>query len=209
MDDLLKFLRSVLRHWVSLVTGSVLVAGLGVWEHVGQKALSAKYYVSVCVIAVVAACYQAWLDEYRRDNGLEATVAALRHEKERSQPTQTEIAEIRTALEGLKANAHHWASRLVSGGVLARGTKPDLLPPRWTSALTIAAHFSTELHGKMLTIEDKAHHCERDIEDLCSVPESMRVSRQHQFIAVAQELSALGVQAAEAAGDLQQQRQPK
>lgn len=140
---------------------------------------------------------------------LEATVAALRHEKERSQPTQTEIAEIRTALEGLKANAHHWASRLVSGGVLARGTKPDLLPPRWTSALTIAAHFSTELHGKMLTIEDKAHHCERDIEDLCSVPESMRVSRQHQFIAVAQELSALGVQAAEAAGDLQQQRQPK
>ena len=65
MQDLWDYLRAVCRHWLSVVAGAVLSAGMTVWAGYGGPALGGRATTGIVAIGVVVAMYRAWQDEHR------------------------------------------------------------------------------------------------------------------------------------------------
>lgn len=64
MNEPVAFLKAVVRHWVSLVTGGIVIALLWLWQGFGHIIPRLVYGV-VAVGAVLVASYRAWRDQYR------------------------------------------------------------------------------------------------------------------------------------------------
>jgi hypothetical protein len=65
MRELLTFLRAVGRHWITLVTGGAVTAGVAVWEHLHGVSVTPRYYGLILGFFLFVACYQAWLRQDR------------------------------------------------------------------------------------------------------------------------------------------------
>jgi hypothetical protein len=66
-SSVLSFVTAVADHWVTLVTGGLIIAALAVWERV-RRQIPLKAYAVILVGAFFVACYQAWSDE--RENNI-------------------------------------------------------------------------------------------------------------------------------------------
>lgn len=68
--DLWYYLLAVVRHWVTIVTGGIIVAVLGIWEHLSGRGVSNEYYACVVLIFIFYSCFSAWRDEFRAHKDL-------------------------------------------------------------------------------------------------------------------------------------------
>jgi hypothetical protein len=66
MDAAAEFIRSVLAHWVGLLTGSLLAVALLIIEKVTSWHPRRWFYSIVLVGALLFSAFQAWLDEHSR-----------------------------------------------------------------------------------------------------------------------------------------------
>jgi hypothetical protein len=71
MHDIWRFARGLVRHWIPLVTGGAIMAGLGVLEHKTGSTLPWPYYGTVFFLFFLYSCFAAWRDEYQRGTELE------------------------------------------------------------------------------------------------------------------------------------------
>lgn len=69
MKRIWKFTRAVLHHWGILFTGGVGIGALGLWQMTGHN-LSPKVGWIVGGLAVLAACFKAWNEQYERAESL-------------------------------------------------------------------------------------------------------------------------------------------
>jgi len=171
------FAKAVLRHWGSLLTSGLAVAALEVWEHLAQRPVSARLYGLIAFGGVIVACYKAWLEQTIRAENADKSLSETLSTK----PNDTEIAELQRALASVRDDTQHWAKRLGAWGTLPRNATPKLTPDRWQPALQIAAKLGTTLHGDLLQLEGVCRDAEREIADLCALPESYRLARQGQI----------------------------
>lgn len=66
MYSLWEFLRAVLRQWILLLSGGVLIVSLGIYERISQKQIPLAYYERLLGVFFLIACYRAWLREHHR-----------------------------------------------------------------------------------------------------------------------------------------------
>jgi len=161
------------RHWGSLLTNGAAIAAIGLWEHLARKAVSARLYGLIASLGVLISCYGAWADENIRANRAEKAVGA--------KPSQTDMSDLRSALKFVQDETLYWNRLLGAWGTLQRGAKPKLTPERWLSALQTAASLGTDFHGELLKVEDLCRRSEREIADICAIPDSLRLTRQGQI----------------------------
>jgi len=62
MRMLLLFGKAVGRHWLALLTGSLLIAFVGGLEHWRQESLTPWVYTGLVVLFLLVACFLAWRD---------------------------------------------------------------------------------------------------------------------------------------------------
>jgi hypothetical protein len=196
----ISFIKAVLRHWGSLLTSGVIVAFLGLYEHLAQRAVSATSYGIIALIGVIVACYLAWLGEKLRAETVEISLRKLQVER----VTEAEIAELRAGLTLIIGEANHWAIGLNSAIMLPRNANPSFIPERWTAILQIAGKVGAGLHRKLLELEKSCRDVQREIADICSVPESYRFTRQGQIYGARDLLAVVSERATEALNSIDQ-----
>ena len=67
MEELRRFGEALLRHWVPLLTGGVVMAGFGALEHWVGASVPWPYYAVVAVIFFLYSSFAAWRDEFQRE----------------------------------------------------------------------------------------------------------------------------------------------
>src|SRR6266849_3006528 len=88
----LTFGKAIVKHWVILITGGLLIAILAIWQLTGHL-VQPWIGWGIAVAAVVVACYKVW-DEQQK---------AL---EEAQEPSKLVLTEIRWAQVGI--NGHGW-----------------------------------------------------------------------------------------------------
>lgn len=68
------FLAAILRHWITLMTGGALMAGVGIYEHNATSSVSWSVYVGIIVLTFVVACFLAFKDQYARAETLQTAL---------------------------------------------------------------------------------------------------------------------------------------
>ena len=81
-----EFLRAVIRHWSSLVTGGVVIALMTVWQGTGHKIPPALYWV-IAAAALFVACFKAWEEER---SAKESALRQIASAQSQANSTQTE-----------------------------------------------------------------------------------------------------------------------
>ena len=74
IKNLMMFIRSLLRHWVPLITGSIAVAAVGIYEHNSASSLAWSKYVYIVEISIFVSCFLAWRTEHVRRSSLEEAI---------------------------------------------------------------------------------------------------------------------------------------
>jgi hypothetical protein len=80
MMNFVLFLRAMLRHATVLVTSSFLAAVVTEYEHVRGSSTTARAFLALTGMFLVAAAYRTWLEERQKVIALGADLAALRIE---------------------------------------------------------------------------------------------------------------------------------
>jgi hypothetical protein len=75
MGNIIFFLKASLRHWVSLVTGSLFMALLGIYQGVGHTVAHWVYW-TIAIGAIVPAFYLMWVDEHKQVEALKNEAAS-------------------------------------------------------------------------------------------------------------------------------------
>jgi uncharacterized membrane protein (UPF0136 family) len=60
--NLIGFLRAVTSHWVSLMSGGVITAALGLYVYFSGRNVPSWVYIPILALFVFWACYLAWRD---------------------------------------------------------------------------------------------------------------------------------------------------
>jgi hypothetical protein len=71
------FFVAVIRQWGALLTGGVVVAVIGVYEHAGQKSISGWPFWSAVNAALFIACFLAWRKERVRVESFSTNLLSL------------------------------------------------------------------------------------------------------------------------------------
>jgi hypothetical protein len=58
------FFAAILIYWISIVTGSVIAAGLWLLEHYWKKAITWGWCVAIALFSLFISCTLAWIDEH-------------------------------------------------------------------------------------------------------------------------------------------------
>lgn len=78
MRSLLSFVKAVVRHWITLMSGGVVTVGLGIWERETGHPVRGFVYIIVLCSFVIWACFLAW-----REKNAELTLVRSELEKAR------------------------------------------------------------------------------------------------------------------------------
>ena len=70
-QELLRFFRALFHHWIPMLTGGVIMAGVGGIEHLIQRCVPWSYYAAVILVFIFYSCFAAWRDEFRARSDLE------------------------------------------------------------------------------------------------------------------------------------------
>ena len=63
--ELWQFVKAVVEHWGSFLTGGVLIAAIWIYEHYKGESMPWRFALVVVAFAVVASMFLAWRDQYR------------------------------------------------------------------------------------------------------------------------------------------------
>ncbi len=63
-NPIITFIRRVLGHWVSLMTGELIVLLLVLYERISKTVVPISVYVVIAAFTLFVAAYMAWKDEY-------------------------------------------------------------------------------------------------------------------------------------------------
>jgi hypothetical protein len=96
------FLRALLTHWKSFVTGGLITGSLWVFQGVGWMAPHPWIYWTTASLGLLVAAYQAWADERQKVIALTTKLNSESSDKKRK------VIEIVTALRGLQAKVLEW-----------------------------------------------------------------------------------------------------
>ena len=64
------FAVSVASHWVSLLTGGIIVLTIGVWERLTRKSVPRQLYFAIMGSALFISCFLAWREEHSKTEHL-------------------------------------------------------------------------------------------------------------------------------------------
>ncbi len=65
MKDIWQFFIGIFYHWIPLVTGGLIMAALGVFEHRTGRSVPWSWYASILILFFLYSCFVTWRDEYR------------------------------------------------------------------------------------------------------------------------------------------------
>lgn len=64
-EEVLLFAWSVIRYWGALLTGGVIIALIGMWEHFNGEPIHWRVLVAVMALALLVSTFLAWREAYR------------------------------------------------------------------------------------------------------------------------------------------------
>jgi hypothetical protein len=171
MEEPVRFLKAVLKHWGSIVTSGVFIGAVSLWQSTGHFVAHWIYW-SIASIGLLIACYKAWLIEREQvvdlTTKLGAEVAKLKQETERAAQLHVEIASVRdqsesenkkelvkaiTLLRAMKSNVAYWKDIVKDKWGMAPSAV-KLLPDDWSTVVYAADKISAELRSQVDTLED-------------------------------------------------------
>lgn len=65
MRDVINWVKAVWDHWIWLLTGSIIAAGIGVGEHYTGSPVGWGWYATLIGVALLSACFRAWQAEHQ------------------------------------------------------------------------------------------------------------------------------------------------
>lgn len=65
MGEIFLYLWSVVSHWVVLMSGSIILVGIAVWERIKGITVPKKIYVGIASAFIFVACFLAWQEKHR------------------------------------------------------------------------------------------------------------------------------------------------
>lgn len=99
MDDLKQFAGAILSHWLTLMSGGVIIVAVGIYERAAGRNVSGAMYVALICVLIVIASFLAWRDKQRELVGKQNEGDALRQElAQERDPVRREFEAIRLRL---------------------------------------------------------------------------------------------------------------
>jgi hypothetical protein len=99
MDELKLFGRAMLSHWLTLMSGGVIIVVLGIIERATGRNISWSIYIALICALIVIASFLAWQDKHRelieKHGEVDALIQELAKERE---PVRREFEAIRLRL---------------------------------------------------------------------------------------------------------------
>lgn len=194
MAEAVRFLRAVLKHWGSIVTGGVFIGGVSLWQSTGHFVAHWIYW-SIASIGLLVAFYRAWLGEHKQVVDLAAALhaarAELKQESERMAQLRAEIAGAReqfesenkkelvkaiTLLRAMKSNVAYWRDIVKDKWGMAPSTV-KLLPDDWSTVVYAAGKISAELRSRVDALEGDLVQANSLITQFLGMPVNYRDQR--------------------------------
>jgi hypothetical protein len=161
MDELKLFARAIFSHWLTLMSGGVIIVAVGIFERVTSRNVSWSIYVTLICVLIVVSSFLAWRDKHNEllDKSLEANSLKqeLANEREPIRRefdairlrllTSTLVPEITQELGNLKALI------LSRRELLARKDVGDFFD-KWIKPFEIHLHFGAQLDLRQAQYEE-------------------------------------------------------
>ncbi|MGH9745531.1 MAG: hypothetical protein ACRD59_05400 [Candidatus Acidiferrales bacterium] len=102
LSDFRVFISSIARHWKAFITGSIFAALLWLIQGAGLVTIRRWVYWTVASLALLGACYQAWLDQQARIDALTSRLNDTNDERKKM------LIRVLTALRSLESKIAYW-----------------------------------------------------------------------------------------------------
>jgi hypothetical protein len=131
ISTVFQFIRAVVRHWGSLVSGGAIIGFLGIWQGTGHRVPPTVFWI-VAIVGIFVACYLAWNEERIAKEKALAAIAEL------------ELTEAREATARAEASLHtserdwstEWKELTVRFEKLPKHTEAQLQTDRMHGQIT-------------------------------------------------------------------------
>lgn len=134
MDALKLFVRAIFSHWLTLMSGGLIIVAVGIYERATSRNVSWSIYVALICVLIVVSSFLAWRDKSHEIDELKQELANEREPIRREFDairlrllTSTLAPEITQELRNLKAlilSRRELLSRKDVGGFFSKWIKP-------------------------------------------------------------------------------------